>query len=203
MLLDERKTKRRVRIIAVIASLAFVGAIVPVLFVSLFSGSSTDSSVKAALEQTRKTPNDPAAYDGLAIAYASDTPTRESALNAVAAARKALALTPKRDARAQFDRVRTLVANLQTAGQNDQALAAANAFTRAQPKNADAFYLLGQTADQQSRSVLARLSYERFVALDPTSSIAQDVRARIAQLEAAATQTTPAPVTLPSGAATP
>jgi Tfp pilus assembly protein PilF len=176
VLLDQKRTRRTVQVVAILTSLAFGGVIIVVLGLIFFGGGGTSPAeqvlddAKARVEQQ---PNNPDAWEELASAYSgNDQPDQ-----AIAAAEKAVALAP-RDLR----RIQTLV-SLQIRG-NDQAAAVATlqGFTQRNPKNAEAFLQLGQIAEQAGRTDLARLSYQRFLQLAPDDRLAEEVRTRLGEL---------------------
>jgi len=176
VLLDQKRTRRLVQVVAILTSLAFGGVIIVVMGLIFFGGGGTSAAEQAlddAKSRVQEQPSNPDAWEELASAYSgNDQPTE-----AIAAARKAVALAP-RDLR----RIQTLVA-LQVRG-SDQAAAVQTlqGFTERNPKNAEAFLQLGQLAEQAGRTDLARLSYQRFLQLQPDDRLADEVKARLQQL---------------------
>jgi cytochrome c-type biogenesis protein CcmH/NrfG len=184
MLLDQKRTKRTVQIVAIVTSLAFAGVIFVVLGLIVFGGGSSPQGdlLDDAMARVREEPNSAAAYDDLASAYAANDRLNE----AVDAAEKAVELEP-----ASYQRIQTLISIQIRAGQSGAAVTTLQDFTRENPENAEAFLQLGQLAEQSGRTDLAGLAYQRFVQLAPDDPTAQDVRNRLAELQDAQTATTP------------
>ena len=203
MLLDQAKTKRNVKIVSIIAALAFVGGIVPILVKVIFFGGETTgitNVLPAAIERTKKEPKNAEAWDELAIAYRDQANNRAGDLpNATKAAQTALSLTQPASP-ARYDRVITLVQIYQRANKGKEALAVANRFTTVQPKNAEGFFTLGSVARDQGNTTLARLSFERYLTLAPNGDLASDVRTAIQNLN---TLTAPVTPVTPATPATP
>jgi cytochrome c-type biogenesis protein CcmH/NrfG len=184
MLLDQKRTKRTVQVVAIITSLAFAGVIFVVLGLIVFGGGSSEqkSLIDDAMSRVRENPNSAGAYDDLASAYAGNDQLPE----AVEAAEKAVELQP-----ASYQRILTLVSLQIRAGQSAAAITSLQDFTRDNPQHAEAFLQLGQVAEQAGRNDLAGLAYQRFVQLAPNDRTADDVRARLAELRSAQTSTSP------------
>jgi tetratricopeptide (TPR) repeat protein len=187
VLLDQKRTRRIVQVVAILTSLAFAGVIFVVIAFVIFGGGGGTQGVNselisAAQDEVDASPDDPNAWGQLAAAYAADQDFQQ----AIPAAEKAVELSGGDD----YPPVRTLV-SLQIQNNNpDGAIAALSDFTAENPDNADAFLQLGTLADQNGRIQLARLSYQRFLVLNPDDSQAPTLRDRIRELEAAATETT-------------
>lgn len=204
MLLDEKKTKRNVKIVSVIAALAFAGGLIPIMiYVIFFGGGQEDGTgqiLKEAIAKTQSEPKNPDGWDDLAAYYRDQANNRTGDLpKATDAAKKALALTPEASPD-KIARNETLVQILQTAGNGKQALNVANAFTNKHPNNPEGFFLLGSVARDEGNVPLARLSFERYLKLAPNGDLAEDVRAAVTNLN---TQTTPATPATPDAPATP
>lgn len=187
MLLDQKRTRRIVQVVAILTSLAFAGVIFVVIAFVIFGGGGGTQGVNseligAAQDRVDAAPNDPDAWGQLAAAYAAD----QDFVQAIPAAERAVELSGGDD----YAPVRTLV-SLQIQNNNpDGAIEALAAFTARNPDNADAFLQLGTLADQNARTQLARLSYQRFLVLSPDDTQAPTIRDRIRELESAATETT-------------
>lgn len=187
MLLDQKRTKRIVQVVAILTSVAFAGVIFVVLGLILFGGggSSPQSDLlDAARERVAAEPRSPDAYSDLASAHAANEQFDE----AIAAASMAVDLAPN-----EFDGVQTLVALQLQQGRAGAAVEVLTAYTRRNPDDADAFLQLAQRAEQAGRTDLARLSYQRFLTLAPDDASAPDVQARLEQLRAAGGGAAPAP----------
>ena len=176
MLLDQKRTKRTVQIVAIITSLAFAGVIFVVLGLIVFGGGSTPQGdlLDDALARVREEPT-AENYDDLASAYAANEQLGE----AVTAAKKAVELEP-----ASYQRIQTLISIQIRAGQSDGAITTLQDFTRDNPQHAEAFLQLGQLAEQGGRTDLAGLAYQRFLTLAPEDPTAEDVRNRLEDLQA-------------------
>ena len=186
MLLDQKRTKRTVQVVAILTSLAFGGVIIVVLGLIFFGGGSAspeDQLLSDAKARVQQEPSNPDAWEQLASAYRAtdDFP------QAVAAAEKALSFAPN-----DFGRVQVLISLQLDAGNSAGAIAALSDFTVRNPNNADAFLQLGQQAQEAGRTQLARLSYEAFLRLAPDDSNAAAVRERLKELAGTGAQTTPA-----------
>lgn len=180
MLLDQKRTKRTVQIVAIITSLAFAGVIFVVLGLIVFGGGSSPQGdlLDDARARVQREPNSAEAYDDLASAYAAN----ERLTEAVDAAEKAVELEP-----ASYQRIQTLISIQIRAGQADAAVNTLQDFTRENPQHAEAFLQLGQLAEQTGRTDLAGLAYQRYVTLAPDDPTAEDVRNRLAELQAGTT----------------
>jgi predicted Zn-dependent protease len=153
VLLDQKRTRRTVQVVAILTSLAFAGVIFVVLGLIFFGGggmSAEDQILSDAKSRVEAQPDNPEAYEELASAYAA----KNEFPQAVAAARKAVELTPR-----DLDRVQTLVSLQLRAGDTSGAVTTLQDYTAANPRDAEAFLQLGQQAEQAGRIPLARLSY--------------------------------------------
>lgn len=168
-----------VQIVAIITSIAFVGLFPVVILASLgigpFSGGANDTSlVDEAQDAVDANPNDPEAWEQLASAYAGE----EDYTQAVEAAQKAYQLQP-----GAYERVQTLVSLQLTAGQNAESITVLRKYTGRKDADPEAFLLLAQQAETVGNTNLARLSYLRYLQLEPDSPLKADVQERIDQLE--------------------
>lgn len=182
MLLDEKRTKRMVQVIAILTSIAFAGVIFVVLGLILFGGGGStvaDEELSDARALVEQRPNDAAAWERLAAAQAA--PGIDQVDEAIVSAQRAVALGPN-----DYRLLQTLISLQIRQGQTDQAVTALQQFTAANPRNPEAFLQLGQLAEQAGRTALARLSYQAFLRLAPDDSTADEVRERIAALGAGA-----------------
>lgn len=176
MLLDQKRTRRIVQIVAIFTSIAFAGVIFVVLGLVLFGGggqSVEDQLLSDARGRVQAQPRNPDAWDELASAYAAKGEFDE----AMEAAGRAAELAPR-----DFSRLQTLISLRLRAGDQGGAVDALQDFTARNPGNAEAFLQLGQQAEQAGRIDLARLSYQRYLQLAPDDSLAQDVRQRLRTL---------------------
>jgi tetratricopeptide (TPR) repeat protein len=179
VLLDQKRTRRTVQVVAILTSLAFAGVIFVVLGLIFFGGggkSEEDQILDDAMARVESQPANPEAYEELAAAYAA----KEQYPQAIVAAKRAVALDPS-----DFGRVQVLVSlNLQ-ANDDAGAVAALQEYTARHPDDADAFLQLGQQAEQAGQVALARLSYEAFLRMRPDDPNADAVRERLSQLSGA------------------
>ena len=184
MLLDEKRTKRIVRIIAILTSIAFAGVGVVVIALVIFGGntSASDQLIKDAKSAVNAAPNDAEAWNRLASAYlAGDRPAE-----ALEPAKKAVALAPR-----EFSNTQTLVRTQQALNDQSGAITALQQFTRRVPDEPQAFLQLGQLAQQSGRIPLARLSYAAYLNLNPEGATADAVRDALEGLSTPAGATTP------------
>ena len=175
MLLDEKRTKRIVRIVAILTSIAFAGVGAIVIALVIFGGTPTASeqAVKDARARVETAPNDPDALSNLAGALRADGKVDE----AITTAQKAVQIAPRR-----YDATRALVAILIQEGRRGEAITALQEFTARNPKEPDAFLQLGQLAQQAGRTPLARLSYQAYLRLNPQGATPDSVRQALADL---------------------
>jgi cytochrome c-type biogenesis protein CcmH/NrfG len=177
VLLDQKRTKRMVQVVSVLTAIAFCGIGVLVIGIIFFGNTSSTSGagqlVKDARALVDKSPRDADAWAQLAGAYDSDAKPGE----AVKAAAQAVKLEPN-----DFSRVQQLVGLQQRAGLTDDAVTALQAYTQRKPQDADGFLLLGRFSQDAGKNVLARLAYQRFLALDPENLNAPTVRQQLKAL---------------------
>jgi cytochrome c-type biogenesis protein CcmH/NrfG len=176
VLLDQKRTRRLVQVIAILTSLAFGGVIIVVLGLIFFGGGGTSPAEQVlddAKTRVQEQPNNPDAWEELASAYSGNDQPAE----AIDAAEKAVALAPR-----NLRRVQTLVALQVRASRQPEAVATLQGYTERNPGNAEAFLQLGQIAEQAGRTDLARLAYQRFLQLEPDDRLADEVRARLQEL---------------------
>jgi cytochrome c-type biogenesis protein CcmH/NrfG len=186
VLLDQKRTKRIVKITAVLTSLAFAGVgIFIIAFIFLGNTpSATEQAVKDARSQVADAPNDPVAWDQLASALLEDARTGDRTFDqaklqeAVDAGRKAVTLAPR-----QFARTLTLVTLYTQSGQDALAIDTLQRYTARNPDDGEAFLQLAQLADNAGRTDLARLSYQTYLRLNPQGATAQAVRDRLKALQ--------------------
>jgi len=176
MLLDQKRTKRMVKIAAILTSLAFAGVALVIIAVIIFGGSTsaTGQQVSDARAQVEERPDSAAAWDRLAAAYRADGQTEQ----AIEAARRAVQLSPR-----EYIRTNTLVSLYVESGRTEQAIAVLQQFTRRNPDDATAFLQLARLAQQDGRIPLARLSYQAYLRLAPDDANADAVRQQLRALE--------------------
>lgn len=179
MLLDQKRTKRTVQIVAILTSLAFAGVIFVVLGLILFGGGGAtveDEQLDDAKARVETEPRNPDAWEQLAAAHAAKDEFDE----AISAAVRATSLAPR-----DFRRLQTLVSLHVRQGNTDGAIETLQGFTAKNPRNADAFLQLGQLAETAGRTPLARLSFQTFLRLAPDDPSAELVRERLDEMQSA------------------
>lgn len=177
MLLDQKRTRRTVQVVAILTSLAFGGVIIVVLGLIFFGGggpSATEQVLDEAKARVEREPRNPDAWEELASAYSGN----EQPAEAVDAAERAVSLAPR-----DFRRIQTLVALKVRGSDTAGAIATLQTFTQDNPRESEAFLQLGQLAENAGRTDLARLSYQRFLQLEPDDRLAREVRERLAELD--------------------
>lgn len=184
MLLDEKRTKRIVRIVAILTSIAFAGVGAVVIALVIFGGtpSASEQLVKDAKSAVNASPNDAEAWNRLASAYLSD----QNFTEALPAAKKAVSLAPE-----DFSNTQVLVSVEARLNNTDGAITALQNFTKRVPDEPQAFLQLGQLAQQQGRTALARLSYAAYLNINPEGATADAVREALDALSTPAGATTP------------
>ena len=186
--MDQKKTKRMVRIVSLLAGIAFVGVLPVVLIVIIAGGGDTtvdtspDARIIEAQRATQATPRNAAAWDELAAAFYDAMRYEESAR----AGERAVRLAPKNDS---F--LTTYLSALTADNQTDRAVTEAQRFTRANPENPEGFFLLGEAAQGAGRTALARLSYQQVINLDPGGIRVAEAEAALQQLSPTTAQTAP------------
>ena len=176
MLLDQKRTRRTVQIVAILTSFAFAGVIFVVLGLIFFGGGGqtiADEQLSTAQALVEKEPRSADAFEQLASAYAGT----EQFDVAIVAAKRAIALDP-----GDFRRLQTLIALQVRQNKSAGAIAALQAYTAKNPKNAEAFVQLAQLAEDGGRTALARLSYQAFLRLAPDDPNADAIRTRLKAL---------------------
>jgi tetratricopeptide (TPR) repeat protein len=92
------------------------------------------------------------------------------------------ALAAVRTAPGDYNAVQTLVAVASQGNNPSAALPALAAYTSKNPRDAQAFADWGQVAEAAGQRTQAILAYQRFLVLAPDDTIAPDVRARLTEL---------------------
>ncbi len=172
-----------VQIVAIITSIAFAGVIFVVLGLILFGGGGNtvaDDELSDARSLVEQRPEDPDAWERLASAQAA--PGIDRVDEAIVSARKAVSLAPR-----SYQRLQTLISLQIRAGDQAAAIETLQSYTAANPRREPEAYLqLGQLAEQDGRTPLARLSYQTFLRLSPDDTTAEEVRTRLDALSAGA-----------------
>lgn len=179
MLLDQKRTKRLVKVSAVVTALAFGGIaliVVLAIFFGIGAGGAGDPAkerVTQARERVDRQPDNAAAWDQLATAQytAGDTD------GAITSSKRAIALAPH-----DFSRTQTLSQIYSDSNRHQQAMNVINDFIEKNPDSAEAYLQLGGAAEAAGKPQVARLSYEKFLQLDPQNPSAGQVRERLKTL---------------------
>ncbi len=195
--MDQKKTRRMVVIVSIICAVAFVGVLPIVLGLVVFgggSGSQTQQVLKDAENRVKTSPNDIEALVNLAAQYRGAGRAQDEAVTL----QKAIGVGAKNSEQLQL-----LLGGLgQQVGQRLQVL---QTYTKAHPKDADAFLTYGQSAEAANQILTARLAYQRALQLAPKGSTlrqnAQTALNRLKNTPVAPTPTVPTPTT--SGPVTP
>jgi predicted Zn-dependent protease len=189
VLLDEKRTKRLARIMAIFTAVAFVGGGVVLILISAFGGPSSSSSqlISDAQAAVRSTPNNVQAWDDLATAYQAANKNSQ----AITAAQHATALNPA-DKTSTF----TLASLYSNAGQYAQALDVMKTYTAKAPTDPDGWAQLGQLADDDGQAALAYSAYEMYIRIAPPGATPNAVKAHLpvlAKVRSAQARTTAHP----------
>lgn len=188
MLLDQKKTKRMVRIVSVIAAIGFAGALLPILVLVIIQSDNpaqtidTQQQIDDARALTKTRPRDAVAWHDLA----QELIDADKATEAIAPARRAITLAPR-----DFENTRILVDALTQGAQTEGALEELQKFTTRNPQNVDGFLALGNLAFTSGKYALAKLSYQAVLTRESEGSAAYDQALQgIAQVDQATAPTT-------------
>jgi len=176
VLLDQKRTKRMVQIVAILTSLAFGGVILVVMGLIFFGGggqTQADVLLAEARERVEQEPRSADAWEQLASAFAGT----EEFDQAIEAAERSVELEPD-----NFRRLQTLVSLQVRQNDTEGAIAALQGFTTRNSDNGEAFLQLGQLAEEAGRTPLARLSYQAFLRLEPDDPNADFIQQRLDDL---------------------
>ncbi len=175
MLLDEKRTKRWARVLAIFTSLAFVGGGIVLILVSAFGSPSSSSSqlISDAKAAVSTSPTSVQAWDDLATAYQAANKNTD----AITAAKHAAKLDPSDKTSAL-----TLAQLYTTTGQPVSAIAAVQAYTKRVPSDPDGWAQLGQLADNGGNAALAYSAYQRYLAVAPPGATPTAVRGHLPAL---------------------
>lgn len=196
MLLDQKKTKRMVRIVSIICAVGFVGVLPVVLGLVVFGGGSSNGTgqlVKDAENRVKAAPDDVTALVDLAAQYRAAGRTQDAAVQL----QKAIGVGAKTSSDLQ-----ALVSGL--ADNPAEQLQVLQTYTKAHPKDADAFFTYGSTAEGAGQILTARLAYQKaFQAAGKDSTLRQNARLALDRLKNAPVPTAPSLPTTPAAPATP
>ena len=185
-------------IVSIICAAGFVGVLPIVLGLVVFggggSGSQTQQVLKDAENRVKATPDSIDALVSLAALYRGANRTQDEAVTL----QKAMGVGVKNN-----DELQLLLGGLaQQVGQRLQVL---QTYTKAHPKDADAFLTYGQTAETVGQTTTARLAYQRAQQLAPKgSTLRQNATTALDRLKATPAAPTPvAPTPTATGPVTP
>ena len=180
-------------IVSIICAAGFVGVLPIVLGLVVFGGGGTGSQTQQVLKdaenRVKATPDSIDALVALAALYRGANRTQDEAVTL----QKAMGVGAKNNNELQL-----LLGGLsQLVGQRLQVL---QTYTKAHPRDADAFLTYGQTAETANQTLTARLAYQRALQLAPKgSTLSQNAKIALDRLKA--TPATPTP-TVPTPTAT-
>jgi tetratricopeptide (TPR) repeat protein len=185
VLLDEKRTKRIVQVVAILTSIAFAGTIFVVMGIVFFGGASSPErdQVNDLRSLVEREPQNADAWQQLASAHIAAGDTQE----AIDAAERSVQLAPD-----SYRNVSTLVLARQEAGDREGAVDALQRFTNENRTNSEAYLQLGVSAQAIGRTAVARLAFQRYLELEPDSARAEFVREQLQNLSGPAVEAAPA-----------
>ena len=172
-------------IVSIICAAGFVGVLPIVLGLVVFGGGGTGSQTQKVLKDAENrviaTPNNIDALVSLAVLYRSANRAQDEAVTL----QKAIGVGARNNGELQV-----LLGGLaQQVGQRLQVL---QTYTKAYPKDADAFLTYGQTAETANQALTARLAYQRALQLAPKrSALSQNAKIALDRLKATPAAPTP------------
>jgi cytochrome c-type biogenesis protein CcmH/NrfG len=202
VLLDQKKTRRMVVIVSIISAVGFVGVLPVVLGLVVFGDSGGGANnqieqlVRDAERKVQQSPNQVVPLVELAAQYrAADRPQDE-----LATLQKAIAIGPKTG-----EELQSLVSGL--AQQPALQIQVLTAYAKKNPKDADAWFLYGATAERTGQVVAARLAYQNAAKYAPKgSTLAENAQTAFERMKNTPLPQTPAQggtTTTPATPATP
>lgn len=165
-----------VQVVSVLTSIAFGGVIIVVLGLIFFGGGGStlaDQQLSDAKTAVKNSPQSADAWEQLASGYAG----KDQFTEAIAAAKKSVALDPN-----SFSRLQTLISLQVRRNDTAGAIDTVQTYTARHPKDAQAFLQLAGLAEKASRTQLARLSYQAFLQLAPNDPNAAAIRTKLKTL---------------------
>lgn len=183
-------------IVSIVCAVGFVGVLPVVLALVVFGGGGQDPTgqlINDAKKRVEENPTSVRALIDLAAQYRAAGKPQE----VTATLQRAVALGPKTK-----DDLQAL-----TGGLSDQPAAqlqVLQAYTKTHPRDADAFFTYGATAEGLQQVVIARLAYQRSFQLAPKgSTLRENALSALNRLKDAPVAPTPTAPTTPSTPATP
>jgi cytochrome c-type biogenesis protein CcmH/NrfG len=196
VLLDQKKTRRMVVIVSIICAVAFVGVLPVVLGLVVFGGGSQDATSQLIDDAKKRVEQDPTNVRAL-VDLAAQYRAAGKPQDATATLQKALALGPKTK-----DDLQALIGGFSE--QPALQIQVLQTYTKTHPKDGEAFFTYGATAEQLQQVLVARLAYQRAVQVAPKgSSVRENAQAALTRLKDAPVTPTPTVSTAPSVPATP
>jgi cytochrome c-type biogenesis protein CcmH/NrfG len=196
VLLDQKKTRRMVVIVSIICAVAFVGVLPVVLGLVVFGGGAQDASgqlIDDAKQRVEENPTSVRALVDLAAQYRAAGEPQD----ATTTLQRALALGPK-----TREDLQALIGGLSE--QPALQLQVLQTYTKSHPKDGEAFFTYGATAEQLQQVLVARLAYQRAAQVAPKgSTLSQNAQAALTRLRDAPVTPTPTVSTTPTAPATP
>ncbi len=199
IMLDKARASVWIKVGAIVIVLAFILAYIPSLnigamgdlFTSIFQGgaASTDSQTQAQIlqlkDKIKKTPAKVTAKDYIELGNLYyDTAKYQ---NAITYYEKGLKLDPK-----NYDASTDLGASYYALKQNDKALEIFKQVTADKPDQAMAWFNMGIVYQAKNDTPNMKFAWERFLALQPTGNLADQVRSQLSQTNTSTgTQTQP------------
>lgn len=178
MLLDQQRTRKMTRIVAIVMVVGLVGVLPVALGVILFGGggdhNSPEQLLKDAEAKVAANPKDISALVQLASQYQSQNRPKDAADTLD----RAVAAGPR-----TTNELRLLVGAL--AGEKSKQLGVLKTYTKANPKDAEAWLTYATTAAVSAETLTARLAYQRVLALTkPGDELHTNATDGLAALEA-------------------
>lgn len=186
MLLDQQRTKRTVKIVAIICAVAFVGVLPIVLGLIIWGDNDPTGQgqiVKEAEDRVNANPNDVEALVELSLRYRN----ANRAADADRTLQRAIDVPP-----ATADELESVVNALADTPQRQ--FAVLDTFTKANPKDGAAWLIYGRIAEQQTQGLRARLAFSRALAnAGADQGLRQEAQQGIQRVATMATQSVPTP----------
>jgi Flp pilus assembly protein TadD len=196
VLLDQKRTKRMVKIVSIICAVAFVGVLPVVLGLVVFGGGSShgnDQLIEEAEARVEAAPTDIQALVDLAAQYRASGRDQD----ATTTIQRAIAVGP-----ADGEDLQALVSGL--SGNAGQQLQVLETYTKANPNDAEAFFTYGQTAEAAGQLLTARLAYQRAAQKAKAgTTLRSNAQAALERLRNTPVPTTPVAPATPATPATP
>lgn len=199
MLLDQKKTKRMVKIVSIICAVGFVGVLPVVLGLVVFGGGPSTAqdaakqAIKDAEAKVSAAPGDVTALVDLATQYRAANRTQDAAVTL----QRAVTAGAKNSAE-----LTTLVTGLSDSPALQ--LQVLQTYTKSHPKDGEAFFTYGSTAERAGQILAARLAFQRAVQVAPKgSALAQSAQQALNRVKRTPIPVTPSATVTSTAPATP